>query len=409
MNRKFVRISLGGVRDEAEIRGHRRTYVAAIPGRIINGVKEAQTKNPVFLLDEIDKMASDYKGDVASAMLEVLDPEQNKNFVDHYLEIPFDLSKILFITTANSLSTIPGPLLDRMEIIELSGYIEEEKLNIAQKYLLKKQIEENGLEEGFVKIDDETMRDIINYYTREAGVRTLERTIGKICRKIAKKYVEDPTLTEVVVTKEDLEEYLGKDKYTFDLAGIKPEIGMVTGLAWTAVGGVTLNVEVNVLKGKGQVVLTGQLGDVMKESAKTAISYIRSISDKFNIPEDFYQTKDIHIHIPEGATPKDGPSAGVTMATAVISALTNIPVRCDVAMTGEITLRGRVLPVGGIKEKLLAAHRAGIKKVLLPKDCEAQLDEIPQNVKDQMEFVLVKHLDEVLEHALVKDGDRNEN
>ena len=409
LNRKFVRISLGGVRDEAEIRGHRRTYVGAIPGRIINGVKESGTKNPVFLLDEIDKMASDYKGDISSAMLEVLDPEQNKNFVDHYLEIPFDLSKILFVTTANSLSTIPGPLLDRMEIIELSGYIEEEKLNIAQKYLLVKQIEENGLKEDFVKIDDETMRDIISYYTREAGVRTLERTIGKICRKIAKKYVEDPTLTEVVVKKEDLEEYLGKDKYTFDLAGVKPEIGMVTGLAWTAVGGVTLNVEVNVLKGKGQVVLTGQLGDVMKESAKTAISYIRSISDKFNIPEDFYQTKDIHIHIPEGATPKDGPSAGVTMATAVISALTNIPVRCDVAMTGEITLRGRVLPVGGIKEKLLAAHRAGIKKVLLPKDCEAQLDEIPQNVKDQMEFVLVKHLDEVLEHALVKDGDKNED
>ena len=409
LNRKFVRISLGGVRDEAEIRGHRRTYVGAIPGRIINGVKESGTKNPVFLLDEIDKMASDYKGDISSAMLEVLDPEQNKNFVDHYLEIPFDLSKILFVTTANSLSTIPGPLLDRMEIIELSGYIEEEKLNIAQKYLLVKQIEENGLKEDFVKIDDETMRDIISYYTREAGVRTLERTIGKICRKIAKKYVEDPTLTEVVVTKEDLEEYLGKDKYTFDLAGIKPEIGMVTGLAWTAVGGVTLNVEVNVLKGKGQVVLTGQLGDVMKESAQTAISYIRSISDRFDIPDDFYQTKDIHIHIPEGATPKDGPSAGVTMATAVISALTKIPVRCDVAMTGEITLRGRVLPVGGIKEKLLAAHRAGIKKVLLPEECKAQLDEIPQNVKDQMEFVLVKHLDEVLEHALVKDGDKNED
>ncbi|MBS7148067.1 MAG: endopeptidase La [Intestinibacter bartlettii] len=409
LNRKFVRISLGGVRDEAEIRGHRRTYVGAIPGRIINGVKESGTKNPVFLLDEIDKMASDYKGDISSAMLEVLDPEQNKNFVDHYLEIPFDLSKILFVTTANSLSTIPGPLLDRMEIIELSGYIEEEKLNIAQKYLLVKQIEENGLKEDFVKIDDETMRDIISYYTREAGVRTLERTIGKICRKIAKKYVEDPTLTEVVVKKEDLEEYLGKDKYTFDLAGIKPEIGMVTGLAWTAVGGVTLNVEVNVLKGKGQVVLTGQLGDVMKESAQTAISYIRSISDRFDIPDDFYQTKDIHIHIPEGATPKDGPSAGVTMATAVISALTKIPVRCDVAMTGEITLRGRVLPVGGIKEKLLAAHRAGIKKVLLPEECKAQLDEIPQNVKDQMEFVLVKHLDEVLEHALVKDGDKNED
>ena len=409
LNRKFVRISLGGVRDEAEIRGHRRTYVGAIPGRIINGVKESGTKNPVFLLDEIDKMASDYKGDISSAMLEVLDPEQNKNFVDHYLEIPFDLSKILFVTTANSLSTIPGPLLDRMEIIELSGYIEEEKLNIAQKYLLVKQIEENGLKEDFVKIDDETMRDIISYYTREAGVRTLERTIGKICRKIAKKYVENPTLTEVVVKKEDLEEYLGKDKYTFDLAGVKPEIGMVTGLAWTAVGGVTLNVEVNVLKGKGQVVLTGQLGDVMKESAQTAISYIRSISDRFDIPDDFYQTKDIHIHIPEGATPKDGPSAGVTMATAVISALTKIPVRCDVAMTGEITLRGRVLPVGGIKEKLLAAHRAGIKKVLLPEECKAQLDEIPQNVKDQMEFVLVKHLDEVLEQALVKDGDRNEN
>ena len=409
LNRKFVRISLGGVRDEAEIRGHRRTYVGAIPGRIINGVKESGTKNPVFLLDEIDKMASDYKGDISSAMLEVLDPEQNKNFVDHYLEIPFDLSKILFVTTANSLSTIPGPLLDRMEIIELSGYIEEEKLNIAQKYLLVKQIEENGLKEDIVKIDDETMRDIISYYTREAGVRTLERTIGKICRKIAKKYVEDPTLTEVVVKKEDLEEYLGKDKYTFDLAGVKPEIGMVTGLAWTAVGGVTLNVEVNVLKGKGQVVLTGQLGDVMKESAQTAISYIRSISDRFDIPDDFYQTKDIHIHIPEGATPKDGPSAGVTMATAVISALTKIPVRCDVAMTGEITLRGRVLPVGGIKEKLLAAHRAGIKKVLLPEECKAQLDEIPQNVKDQMEFVLVKHLDEVLEHALVKDGDKNED
>ena len=409
LNRKFVRISLGGVRDEAEIRGHRRTYVGAIPGRIINGVKESGTKNPVFLLDEIDKMASDYKGDISSAMLEVLDPEQNKNFVDHYLEIPFDLSKILFVTTANSLSTIPGPLLDRMEIIELSGYIEEEKLNIAQKYLLVKQIEENGLKEDFVKIDDETMRDIISYYTREAGVRTLERTIGKICRKIAKKYVEDPTLTEVVVKKEGLEEYLGKDKYTFDLAGVKPEIGMVTGLAWTAVGGVTLNVEVNVLKGKGQVVLTGQLGDVMKESAQTAISYIRSISDRFDIPDDFYQTKDIHIHIPEGATPKDGPSAGVTMATAVISALTKIPVRCDVAMTGEITLRGRVLPVGGIKEKLLAAHRAGIKKVLLPEECKAQLDEIPQNVKDQMEFVLVKHLDEVLEHALVKDGDKNED
>lgn len=409
LGKKFVRISLGGVRDEAEIRGHRRTYVGSIPGRIINGIKEAQTKNPVFLLDEIDKMAADYKGDPSSAMLEVLDPEQNKTFVDHYLEVPFDLSKILFVTTANSLSTIPGPLLDRMEIIEVSGYIEEEKLNIAQKYLLPKQIEENGLEEGFITIEESAMRDIINYYTREAGVRTLERTIGKVCRKIAKKFVEDPSLEGVVVTSKDLEEYLGRDKYLYDLAGTKPEVGIVTGLAWTSVGGVTLPVEVNVLKGKGQVVLTGSLGDVMKESAQTGISYIRSIADKFDIDQDFYKTEDIHIHCPEGATPKDGPSAGVTMATAVISALTKIPVRCDVAMTGEITLRGRVMVVGGVKEKVLAAHRAGIKRVLIPRECDAQLDEIPENVKEKLEIVLVDHMDQVLEHALVKDGEKNEN
>ena len=299
LGKKFVRISLGGVRDEAEIRGHRRTYVGSIPGRIINGLKEAQTKNPVFLLDEIDKMAADYKGDPASAMLEVLDPEQNKTFVDHYLEVPFDLSKILFVTTANSLSTIPGPLLDRMEVIEVSGYIEEEKLNIAQKYLLPKQVKENGLEEGFVTVEEQAMRDIINYYTREAGVRTLERTIGKVCRKIAKKFVENPSLEGVVVTSKDLEEYLGRDKYLYDLAGTKTEVGVVTGLAWTSVGGVTLPVEVNVLKGKGQVVLTGSLGDVMKESAQAGISYIRSIADKFDIPEDFYKTEDIHIHCPE--------------------------------------------------------------------------------------------------------------
>lgn len=409
LGKKFVRISLGGVRDEAEIRGHRRTYVGSIPGRIINGIKEAQTKNPVFLLDEIDKMAADYKGDPSSAMLEVLDPEQNKTFVDHYLEVPFDLSKILFVTTANSLSTIPGPLLDRMEIIEVSGYIEEEKLNIAQKYLLPKQIKENGLKEGFVTIEESAMRDVINYYTREAGVRTLERTIGKICRKIAKKFVEDPSLEDVLVTSKDLEEYLGRDKYLYDLAGTKPEVGVVTGLAWTSVGGVTLPVEVNVLKGKGQIVLTGSLGDVMKESARTGISYIRSIADKFDIDQDFYKTEDIHIHCPEGATPKDGPSAGVTMATAVISALTKIPVRCDVAMTGEITLRGRVMVVGGIKEKVLAAHRAGIKKVLIPRECDAQLDEIPENVKEKLEIVLIDHMDQVLEHALVKDGDKNEN
>ena len=409
LGKKFVRISLGGVRDEAEIRGHRRTYVGSIPGRIINGLKEAQTKNPVFLLDEIDKMAADYKGDPSSAMLEVLDPEQNKTFVDHYLEVPFDLSKILFVTTANSLSTIPGTLLDRMEVIEVSGYIEEEKLNIAQKYLLPKQVKENGLEEGFVTVEEQAMRDIINYYTREAGVRTLERTIGKVCRKIAKKFVENPSLEGVVVTSKDLEEYLGRDKYLYDLAGTKPEVGVVTGLAWTSVGGVTLPVEVNVLKGKGQVVLTGSLGDVMKESAQAGISYIRSIADKFDIPEDFYKTEDIHIHCPEGATPKDGPSAGITMATAVISALTKIPVRSDVAMTGEITLRGRVMVVGGVKEKVLAAHRAGIKKVLIPRECDAQLDEIPENVKEKLEIVLVDHMDQVLEHALVKDGEKDEN
>lgn len=409
LNRKFVRISLGGVRDEAEIRGHRRTYVGSIPGRIINGVKEAQTKNPVFLFDEIDKMAADYKGDPASAMLEVLDPEQNKDFVDHYLEIPFDLSKILFVTTANSLSNIPRPLLDRMEVIEVSGYIEEEKLNIAKQYLLPKQIKEHALKENFIKMDDETLRSIINHYTREAGVRTLERTIGKVCRKIAKKYVEDPTLEEVVVNKSDLEKYLGKDMFKYQLAEINPQIGLVNGLAWTAVGGVTLEVEVNVLKGKGEIVLTGKLGDVMKESAKTGISYIRSIVDKFDIDPDFYKTNDIHIHIPEGAVPKDGPSAGITMALAVISALTKRPVPGNIAMTGEITLRGRVLAVGGVKEKLLAAHRAGITKVLIPKECEADLDDIPENVKEKMEFVLVEHMDEVLEQALLKSGEKNEN
>ena len=405
LDRKFVRISLGGVRDEAEIRGHRRTYVGAIPGRIIYGVKEAKTKNPVFLLDEIDKMASDFKGDPSAAMLEVLDPEQNKDFVDHYLETPFDLSKILFVTTANTLSTIPRPLLDRMEVIELSGYIEEEKLNIAKKYLLPKQIKEHALKEDFVKIDDETMSEIINSYTREAGVRGLERTLATICRKSARKYVEDESLEEVVITKNNIEEYLGKQKVRHQVAGKKPEVGVVTGLAWTAVGGETLTTEVNVLKGKGQIVLTGKLGNVMKESAQTGISYIRSIADKFNVDPDFYKENDIHIHLPEGAVPKDGPSAGITMALAVLSALTNRPVRNDVAMTGEITLRGRVLAVGGVKEKLIAAHRAGIKKVLLPQECEADLDEIPQKVKDEMEFVLVSHMDEVLEHALLRNGE----
>lgn len=406
LGRKFVRISLGGVRDEAEIRGHRRTYVGALPGRIVNGIKEAKTKNPVFLLDEIDKMSADYKGDPSSAMLEVLDPEQNKDFVDHYLEMPFDLSKILFVTTANSLSSIPRPLLDRMEIIEVSGYIEEEKLNIAKKYLLPKQMKDHALKEEFIKMDDDTIRDVIDSYTREAGVRSLERTLGKICRKVAKKYVENPSLEELVITKTDLDEYLGKNRYKHQPAGAKPEVGIVTGLAWTSVGGETLTVEVNVLKGKGQIVLTGKLGDVMKESAQTAISYIRSIADRFDIDPDFYKNKDIHIHIPEGAVPKDGPSAGITMALAVISALTNIPVANDIAMTGEITLRGRVLAVGGVKEKLLAAHRIGINKILLPKECEVDLDEIPQNIKEKMEFVLVEHMDEVLEHALLRNGEK---
>ncbi|GAA0221866.1 endopeptidase La [Metaclostridioides mangenotii] len=409
LNKSFVRLSLGGVRDEAEIRGHRRTYVGSIPGRIINGVKEAQTKNPVFLLDEIDKMAADYKGDPASAMLEVLDPEQNKDFVDHYLEIPFDLSKILFITTANSLSNIPRPLLDRMEIIEVSGYIEEEKVNIARKYLIPKQIKEHALKEDFIKMDEGAIREVINHYTREAGVRTLERTIGKICRKVAKKFVEDPKLEGVEITKENVEEYLGKDIFRYQLADKEAHVGLVNGLAWTEVGGVTLEVEVNVVKGKGQIVLTGKLGDVMKESARTAISYIRSIADKYDINPDFYKENDIHIHIPEGAVPKDGPSAGITMALAVTSALTKRAVPGNIAMTGEITLRGRVLAVGGVKEKLLAAHRAGITKVLLPKDCESDLEEIPENVKEKMEFVLVDHMEEVLEQALMKSGVKDEN
>lgn len=409
LNKNFVRLSLGGVRDEAEIRGHRRTYVGSIPGRIINGVKEAKSKNPVFLLDEIDKMAADYKGDPASAMLEVLDPEQNKDFVDHYLEIPFDLSKILFITTANSLNNIPRPLLDRMEIIEVSGYIDEEKAKIAERYLVPKQIKEHALKEDFIKIDEEAIREIINHYTREAGVRTLERTIGKICRKVAKKYVEDPTIEGIEITKENVSDYLGKDIFRYQLADKEAHVGLVNGLAWTEVGGVTLEVEVNILKGKGQIVLTGKLGDVMKESARTGISYIRSIAEKYDIDPDFYKDNDIHIHIPEGAVPKDGPSAGITMALAVISALTKRPVPGNIAMTGEITLRGRVLPVGGVKEKLLAAHRAGITKALIPKDCESDLEEIPDNVKEQMEFVLVEHMEEVLEEALMKNGDKNEN
>ena len=412
MNRKFVRVSLGGVRDEAEIRGHRRTYVGAIPGRIINAIKEVKTKNPVFLFDEIDKMASDFRGDPASAMLEVLDPEQNKEFTDHYMEIPFDLSKVLFITTANSLSTIPGPLRDRMEIIELSGYTEMEKLEIAKRHLLPKQIKEHSLADGFVKIPDKTMLDIINYYTRESGVRTLERTLGKLCRKAAKSYVENPKLNMVKVTSANLEKYLGKHRYSYQTVAEKPQVGIVTGLAWTTVGGDTLSIEVALMPGTGKLVLTGQLGDVMKESAQAGLSFIRSKVKELGIDEEFHKNMDIHIHIPEGAIPKDGPSAGITMATAVISALTGVPAKSDVAMTGEITLRGRVLEIGGLKEKALAAHRAGIKTVIIPKENEKDIDEIPQNVRRALKIIPVQTMDEVLENILVaKDDkeDKNEN
>lgn len=401
LNRKFVRMSLGGVRDEAEIRGHRRTYIGAIPGRIINGIKESGTKNPVFLFDEIDKLASDFRGDPASALLEVLDPEQNKDFKDHYLEVPFDLSKVLFITTANSLGTIPRPLLDRMEVIRISGYTEEEKLQIAKKYLVPKQLKEHGLTSDNLQLSESTLRAIINKYTRESGVRELERQIASVCRKAATRIVEEK-VSSVRFNTTNLNKALGISKYRHDVIHEEDQVGIVTGLAWTAVGGETLSIEVTPMKGKGQLVLTGQMGNVMKESARAGISYIRSISEKFEMPENFHENMDIHIHIPEGAIPKDGPSAGITMSTAVLSALTDIPVNREVAMTGEITLRGRVLPIGGLKEKALAAKRAGIKKVLFPYDNIKDLEDIDEKVKKAMEFVPVKTMDEVLEHALVK-------
>lgn len=403
LNRKFVRMSLGGVRDEAEIRGHRRTYIGAIPGRIINGIKEAGTKNPVFLFDEIDKLTSDFRGDPASALLEVLDPEQNKDFTDHYLEVPFDLSSVMFITTANSLGTIPRPLLDRMEIIEVSGYTEFEKLNIAKKYLVPKQLKAHGLTEDNLSLSDDTLSAIISYYTRESGVRELERQIATVCRKVATRIVEDK-VTVVKVNRSNLDKSLGVKKYHYDEIQRENQVGIATGLAWTPVGGDTLSIEVSIMKGKGNLVLTGQMGDVMKESARAGLSYLRSISEKYEIADDFHEKMDIHIHIPEGAIPKDGPSAGITMATAVLSAITGIPVRNDLAMTGEITLRGRVLPIGGLKEKSLAASRAGVKTVLFPKENIKDLEEIPSTVRSKMKFIPVESMDEVLEHALVKEA-----
>ena len=397
--RDFVRMSLGGVRDEAEIRGHRRTYIGAIPGRIINAIKDAGSDNPLFLFDEVDKLGSDFKGDPASALLEVLDPEQNKEFTDHFLEIPFDLSKVMFITTANSTETIPRPLLDRMEVIEVSGYTEEEKVKIAQKYLVPKQMKAHGLKKKNFAISEKAIRDLINYYTRESGVRNLEREIGSLCRKVARKIVAKKAQS-YRLTPASLEGYLGKHRYRYDLMKDESEVGVSTGMAWTQVGGDTLFIETALVPGTGKIELTGQLGDVMQESAKTAITYIRSIAKEYGIEDDFHKKYDLHVHVPEGAVPKDGPSAGVTMFTSVMSTLTGIPVRKDVAMTGEITLRGRVLPVGGIKEKVLAAHRAGIRTILLPAENKADIDDIPQSVKKQLNFILLEKAQEALKYAL---------
>jgi len=404
LDRKFVRISLGGVRDEAEIRGHRRTYVGAMPGRIMQGMKTAGTKNPVFLLDEIDKMASDFRGDPSAALLEVLDPEQNSTFSDHFVEVPFDLSSVMFVTTANSLHTIPRPLLDRMEVLQVSGYTELEKKEIAKRYLCPKQRRDHGLEESQLTYQEEALSLIIRQYTREAGVRNLEQQIASISRKAAKAFVSDSDLQHIEVDEDKVKEWLGKPIFRYGSVDANHQIGAVTGLAWTEVGGDTLVIEVSTMPGSGKLSLTGKLGDVMKESAQAAYSYIRSHAEVLGIDPAFHEKLDIHIHIPEGAIPKDGPSAGITMATALISALSGRYVSKDVAMTGEITLRGRVLPIGGLKEKSLAAHRAGIKKVLLPFDNQRDLDDIPDSIKQELEFIPVAHLDEVLKHALLEQG-----
>ena len=399
-NRKFVRMSLGGVRDEAEIRGHRRTYIGSMPGKIIQNLSKTGVRNPLFLLDEVDKMAMDFRGDPSSALLEVLDPEQNSTFADHYLEVDFDLSDVMFVCTANSLN-IPAPLLDRMEVIRIPGYTEDEKTNIALKYLVPKQLKENGLKEKELNITESAVRDIIQHYTRESGVRNLEREISKICRKVVKSLLLKPRDSRVLATAKSMEKFLGVRRFRFGKAEDKDQVGQVTGLAWTEVGGELLTIEAAVVPGKGKHSQTGQLGDVMKESIEAAMTVVRSRAKVLGVEEDFYQKLDVHIHVPEGATPKDGPSAGVGMCTALVSALTNISVRSDVAMTGEITLRGEVLPIGGLKEKLLAAHRGGIEKVLIPMENERDLAEIPKNIKDKLTIIPVKWIDEVMEHALV--------